>query len=509
MPSASLALFFGGVLGLLQAIFLITAAKPLLQFMGVKSVMNMKASQVQPDAVTLLGYNKLQQATPSCFLSPGLDCYTPIPSHYGSEVSISISKGFKRTSLHRERERDRETEKQSISSAKIILPLLFLITVDTRRGTTVLRRLVTGRKSLVLERVTGINLSNCNLSGNISGFSNFSQLTQLDSLDFSQNTIGAESRPILAGAATQVPESVAEFDWRGAELSWIEQSQLDKTWLSTDCLIAICELLKSTPKIETFVLRRIENQWFGEPLNWDEDISSLANVFPERCIFQCLKVMEIRGALGCMNELKVVQILLKTATVLEKMVVSIIDGTTPDRKERLANFNKTLLTISRASSNIAILFVALFPATGQDHSLNARQCGKQAWPELLGARASVAVATIQRENRNVRPVVIQEGSFTTPDIRCDRVRVWGCKWGGESPSPAEPRTGEARISHIFSSVGAGHRRKFASHSGTGRGQRLSLPREFFSYHAPQRIPVARPRSPPHGKSPSPASYPAP
>ncbi|KAK9116533.1 hypothetical protein Sjap_015480 [Stephania japonica] len=39
MPSASSALFFGGVLGLLQAIFLITAAKPLLQFMGVKSDM--------------------------------------------------------------------------------------------------------------------------------------------------------------------------------------------------------------------------------------------------------------------------------------------------------------------------------------------------------------------------------------------------------------------------------------------------------------------------------------
>ncbi|KAK9108825.1 hypothetical protein Sjap_016885 [Stephania japonica] len=37
MPSASSALFFGGVLGLLQAIFLTTAAKPLLQFMGVKS----------------------------------------------------------------------------------------------------------------------------------------------------------------------------------------------------------------------------------------------------------------------------------------------------------------------------------------------------------------------------------------------------------------------------------------------------------------------------------------
>ncbi|KAK9153402.1 hypothetical protein Sjap_000882 [Stephania japonica] len=35
---------------------------------------------------------------------------------------------FKRNNLHRERERDRETEKQSISSPKIILPLLFLIT---------------------------------------------------------------------------------------------------------------------------------------------------------------------------------------------------------------------------------------------------------------------------------------------------------------------------------------------------------------------------------------------
>ncbi|KAK9133760.1 hypothetical protein Scep_013288 [Stephania cephalantha] len=56
----------------------------------------------------------------------------------------------------------------------------------------------------------------------------------------------------------------------------------------------------------------------------------------------------------------------------------------------------------------------------------ASQCsgGKQAWPELLGAQASVAVATIRRENRNVRPVVVQEGSFVTPDIRCDRVRVW-------------------------------------------------------------------------------------
>ena len=38
IPSASSALFFGGILGLIQAILLISAAKPLLNFMGVTSV---------------------------------------------------------------------------------------------------------------------------------------------------------------------------------------------------------------------------------------------------------------------------------------------------------------------------------------------------------------------------------------------------------------------------------------------------------------------------------------
>ncbi|MCH98599.1 MATE efflux family protein 1-like, partial [Trifolium medium] len=37
IPSASSALFFGGILGLIQAILLISAAKPLLNFMGVTS----------------------------------------------------------------------------------------------------------------------------------------------------------------------------------------------------------------------------------------------------------------------------------------------------------------------------------------------------------------------------------------------------------------------------------------------------------------------------------------
>ncbi|KAF9590929.1 hypothetical protein IFM89_029515 [Coptis chinensis] len=57
----------------------------------------------------------------------------------------------------------------------------------------------------------------------------------------------------------------------------------------------------------------------------------------------------------------------------------------------------------------------------------ASECGgvgKKAWPELLGVREQRAVQTIETENRNVRAVIIPQGSVITPDIRCDRVRVF-------------------------------------------------------------------------------------
>lgn len=38
IPSASSAMVIGGILGLLQAVFLISGAKPLLNFMGISSV---------------------------------------------------------------------------------------------------------------------------------------------------------------------------------------------------------------------------------------------------------------------------------------------------------------------------------------------------------------------------------------------------------------------------------------------------------------------------------------
>ncbi|KAF8401830.1 hypothetical protein HHK36_012776 [Tetracentron sinense] len=50
--------------------------------------------------------------------------------------------------------------------------------------------------------------------------------------------------------------------------------------------------------------------------------------------------------------------------------------------------------------------------------------GKQAWPELLGAKAEVAKATIERENHLVKALLVKKGYYVTHDFRCDRVWVW-------------------------------------------------------------------------------------
>ncbi|KAK9156117.1 hypothetical protein Sjap_003597 [Stephania japonica] len=98
-------------------------------------------------------------------------------------------------------------------------------------------------------------------------------------------------------------------------------------------------------------------------LNCDEGIFTLANVvgeegqgFPKQCIFHRLKVIEIHNVIGCMNEFKVLQIILKNAIILEKMVIWTFAKMSTDEKEGLKSFSKALLRIPRASSNIAILF---------------------------------------------------------------------------------------------------------------------------------------------------------
>lgn len=54
--------------------------------------------------------------------------------------------------------------------------------------------------------------------------------------------------------------------------------------------------------------------------------------------------------------------------------------------------------------------------------------GKSSWPELVGVTGDVAVKIIEKENRYVNAVIVEEGTFVTQDFRCDRVRVWVDKY---------------------------------------------------------------------------------
>ncbi|KAI9087457.1 hypothetical protein K1719_030597 [Acacia pycnantha] len=60
--------------------------------------------------------------------------------------------------------------------------------------------------------------------------------------------------------------------------------------------------------------------------------------------------------------------------------------------------------------------------------------GKDSWPGLVGEGGQRAEATIERENRWVKVIIVVEGSFVTADFRCDRVRVWVNRQGSHSGS---------------------------------------------------------------------------
>ncbi|XP_022975284.1 inhibitor of trypsin and hageman factor [Cucurbita maxima] len=55
--------------------------------------------------------------------------------------------------------------------------------------------------------------------------------------------------------------------------------------------------------------------------------------------------------------------------------------------------------------------------------------GKSSWPHLVGVGGSVAKAIIERENPNVKAVILEEGTPVTKDFRCNRVRIWVNKRG--------------------------------------------------------------------------------
>ncbi|KAI3844743.1 hypothetical protein MKX03_031535 [Papaver bracteatum] len=70
-----------------------------------------------------------------------------------------------------------------------------------------------------------------------------------------------------------------------------------------------------------------------------------------------LKFVEIKDIRGSVNELKFLEILLKHAMVLEKVVLASYSAEKDSlREKRMKKFGEMLLTFPRASKNIIIFF---------------------------------------------------------------------------------------------------------------------------------------------------------
>ncbi|KAK9156096.1 hypothetical protein Sjap_003576 [Stephania japonica] len=137
-----------------------------------------------------------------------------------------------------------------------------------------------------------------------------------------------------------------------------------ETWLSADCLLATLYMLKICPNVKTLSLHRLEDDCL-EPNHrcWDEKLSPSQHLEKCReagssklCISHHLKVVEIHGVRGCMIELMLLEILLKGAMVLEKVVICTSEEKSSDGDKGLADFHKKLRALPRASSTVTFVF---------------------------------------------------------------------------------------------------------------------------------------------------------
>ncbi|KAL5711072.1 hypothetical protein ACHQM5_021567 [Ranunculus cassubicifolius] len=69
-----------------------------------------------------------------------------------------------------------------------------------------------------------------------------------------------------------------------------------------------------------------------------------------------LKVVEVRGFVGCENELKMLEIVLKSCVALERLVIFTSKEKPIDIKQRLIKCSEKLVALLRRSSKAPILF---------------------------------------------------------------------------------------------------------------------------------------------------------
>ncbi|MCL7023790.1 hypothetical protein MKW94_006516 [Papaver nudicaule] len=137
------------------------------------------------------------------------------------------------------------------------------------------------------------------------------------------------------------------------------------TGLADRSLKMILNLLMNSLKIESLVIE-INKAIFTTPPSpyWDElDLATRANYESlwetqgpyHQYMMHQLKVVEIQGVQGRLNELVLLQFLLRQCTLLEKMLLYLVDEQSPNTKRKAAKFFHKLASLPRASSTAAIL----------------------------------------------------------------------------------------------------------------------------------------------------------
>ncbi|PIA28827.1 hypothetical protein AQUCO_06600033v1 [Aquilegia coerulea] len=123
-----------------------------------------------------------------------------------------------------------------------------------------------------------------------------------------------------------------------------------KTWFSRECVCAILNLLTISPKVETLIVEL--SKMLVNPTDMGEGQETELSL---QCMDH-LKFVTIQGFLGGLNGISFLEVLLKNATVLEKMVILYPKDLAPGKKQGLKQLSKKILQFPRASSNVAISF---------------------------------------------------------------------------------------------------------------------------------------------------------
>ncbi|KAF9588808.1 hypothetical protein IFM89_016168 [Coptis chinensis] len=133
------------------------------------------------------------------------------------------------------------------------------------------------------------------------------------------------------------------------------------TWLSGDCICGITYLLNICPKLESININIIKREVYSHDGDRGIILSSITSKYEGTGLtLQCmyyLKYVEIQGIVGCPNGLHFLEILLKNALVLAKMLIFASKERLPNKEKKLMRFIERLQEVPRASSNNAILFL--------------------------------------------------------------------------------------------------------------------------------------------------------